>query len=253
VPIGNYVYISNQGAEYQVAIPEDFADALGMSPASGSEPYLDTSLSPRFSTWYNTIAGSRSAIVGDTTTFGSLPSNLVVDGLEYVWRSSYGESVPPTAAPLLASPQGAQGAPGPTGPEGPTGPQGPPGPPTAGEALYVALASNISLSTSLIDVCSVTVANTADYFLDAVIQGKTVVGGLYGEISDSAFFIKCAGITSTDSSNYCNASLGVKLTLNAGDTLYLRAKALSNSGSPELMGIATGTAYTFLRALQVSA
>jgi len=252
MPIENYLYFSNAGTEYQVAIPSDFADALGMTHASGSEPYLDTSLSPRYATWYNTTAGSRSSIVGDTTTFGALPTSLIVDGVDYVWRSSYGESVPASAAPLLASPQGPQGGPGPEGPTGPTGPQGPPGPPTAGEALYEALTSNLTLSTTLADVVSVTVGYTAEYFLDALIQGETVVGGLYGEISDTAGFIKCAGITSTDSSNYCNAYMGVKLSLTAGDTLYLRSKALANAGSPTLMGQSTGTSYTFLRALQVS-
>lgn len=119
MPLNNYQYTADSGTVYQVTLPTDFADALGMSPASGSEQYLDAAISPRYCNFFASSGGSRSAIIATETIFGSIPIPLVVGGTNYYVRTWSAESIPPYSGPLLLAPQGPQGAPGPQGETGP--------------------------------------------------------------------------------------------------------------------------------------
>lgn len=118
VSLANYKYTSNAGTVYQVTVPDDFATALGMTLASGSEPYLSSAISPRYANYRSLTLGTRSAIVQDTTTFASLPSTLTVGGAAYTFSSAVGESIPISTGPLLMAPQGPQGPQGATGAAG---------------------------------------------------------------------------------------------------------------------------------------
>ena len=114
MPYSAYKYYDDLSNLWQLQLPQDFAAALNLVPASGSEPYLDPSISPRVATYRCTAPLSvRTAVVGTVTQFGpSLPSLLTVNGLNYYLQSAIGEAIPPypTGNQVLA--QGPQGPPG---------------------------------------------------------------------------------------------------------------------------------------------
>jgi hypothetical protein len=122
VSISNYQYTSDSSTVYQVSLPDDFALALGMSPAVGDEPYLDAAISPRYCSFFNVTLGSRSAIIGTIDIFNAIPVPLIVDGYSWYVRGYSGESIPSYNGPLLQCPQGPQGPPGADGAAGPPGP-----------------------------------------------------------------------------------------------------------------------------------
>src|SRR5690348_945376 len=109
MPLANYQYTSDAGATYQVSLPSDFAAALGLTIATGSEPYLDVTISPRFAAYLSTTGISRKAVLDTRAHLNSAASPLTVDGLTYNLTSRTGESIPPTLNPIL---QGIVGIPG---------------------------------------------------------------------------------------------------------------------------------------------
>jgi hypothetical protein len=122
LPYANYQYFDNTGNLYQVTLPSDFANALGQTPASGSEPYLDPTISPRFVSYRSTSPpNQRQAIISTTSLFARPPLYLTVGGVNYTSISFTGESVPAVPFNLIQAVQGPQGAPGPTGATGPAG------------------------------------------------------------------------------------------------------------------------------------
>ena len=169
--LANYQYQSNSGVTYQVTIPVDFAEALDLTPAAGDEPYLDATISPRYSNYQSLIAVSRSAIVGTSAVFSALPTTLVIGGNTYILRSAIGESIPPYVGPLLLAPQGAQGSPGPQGPQGIPG----------GQNILIATSSQIAPSGT--DIIQLDSSSSIDVVLtfDWIGHQVTVVntGGPY--------------------------------------------------------------------------
>ena len=116
-----YQYSSNAGTVYQVMVPADFADAIGMTPASGSEPYLDPAIAPRVVNYSSTTVGGRQAVIGTNALFAGLAPTLTVDSIVYTRQTMQGESIPsyqlltaPYVIPLVSAP-GLNGAPGTNG------------------------------------------------------------------------------------------------------------------------------------------
>jgi hypothetical protein len=122
VPYGNYQYFDNLGNLYQITIPTDFANALGLPVATGNEPYLDPTISPRFVSYRSqSPQNQRQAIISTSAQFASPPSPISVGGAVYTAISFTGESVPALPFNLIQAVQGPQGAQGPQGLTGPAG------------------------------------------------------------------------------------------------------------------------------------
>lgn len=119
MPVGNYQYKSDRGDLYQVTVPSDFATALGMIPASGSEPYLDQAIQPRVATYFATGPVWRQVVVQSLLEFSRLPQFLVVSGLTYSLVNAKGEIIAPFQQGGITLAQGPIGPPGPAGPPGP--------------------------------------------------------------------------------------------------------------------------------------
>jgi hypothetical protein len=116
MPVSAYQYTSNAGTVYQVQLPDDFAIALGATPAAGGEPVLDLAISPRYITYFNSVLGNRIGIPTTTAIFAAAGTTLTVGGHVYTARSYVGESQPAYIAPLFNTMQLLQGEPGPPGP-----------------------------------------------------------------------------------------------------------------------------------------
>lgn len=117
ISTGVYQYTSDTGVVYQVALPSDFAAALDMTVASGSEPYLPQIISPRYATYVsNSPLSYRQAVVSTLQELSFLPASLNVNGINYLLKSFVGESIPATTFPQLAVAAGPQGPPGAEGP-----------------------------------------------------------------------------------------------------------------------------------------
>jgi hypothetical protein len=122
----NYQYITDAGVLYQCTLPDDFAIALSLSPATGTEPYLPPEISPRFVSYRcNSPLLFREAVLGTVTQYNHAPFVLSVGGYVYNYIGNHAESIAPiTNLAFNFGPQGITGPPGPTGPTGPTGPAG---------------------------------------------------------------------------------------------------------------------------------
>lgn len=114
MPYGSYQYWDNLGNLWAISVPTDFAAVLGLVPASGNEPYLDATISPRTANYRsNSPVNIRSAVVGTVTAFGAnLPAQLIVQGVQYNLLSAVGEAVPPYPFVQLPIASGQQGPPG---------------------------------------------------------------------------------------------------------------------------------------------
>lgn len=113
ISTGVYQYTSDTGVVYQVALPSDFASALNMTVATGSEPYLPQLISPRYATYVsNSPLSYRQAVIATLQDLSFLPASLGVDGINYLLKSFVGESIPATTFPQLAVAAGPQGPPG---------------------------------------------------------------------------------------------------------------------------------------------
>jgi hypothetical protein len=90
----SYQYTAGSGVVYQVILMDDFAIALGLTPATGVEPYLDGLISPRFINYRSAILRvSRSAVVGTLSQFQTAPQHVTVAGVDYDMVGAYGETV----------------------------------------------------------------------------------------------------------------------------------------------------------------
>lgn len=124
--VSNYQYVSDAGILYQCTLPDDFAHALSLSPASGSEPYLPPEVRPRFINYRcSSPQLFRSAVVGSLATYNAAPFSLGVGGFNYNFVGNSAEVIAPVIDTEFA--YGPQGVPGPTGATGATGPTGPAG------------------------------------------------------------------------------------------------------------------------------
>lgn len=168
--LANYQYTSDASNLYQVTLPTDFANALGMTTATGSEPYLDAAIAPRYATYRSNSGLLRAAVVGTTAIFSSLPATLTVAGVTYNFLSAVGESIPPIPFQPWLSPSGVQGAPGPTGAQGPAGPTGPQGPPGVSSWNEITLGSSVSIGTSDTVVLSTGAIADGTYLVIAVLN-----------------------------------------------------------------------------------
>ncbi len=114
MPFANYQYYDDLNNLWQVTLPSDFAGALNLTPALGSEPYLDPTISPRYANYRSLFPTSqRSAVVGTTSQFGSsVPSQLIVNGTTFQLLSLIGEIIPPFPFNSTFLPSGVQGPPG---------------------------------------------------------------------------------------------------------------------------------------------
>jgi hypothetical protein len=115
MPFGSYEYVADDGTVYQISVPVDFADALGMTPATGFEPYLDNAISPRYAWWRSAAGISRQAVIGTQAGLAALPNPITVGTVTYNLSGSQGQSIQPLQSPLLLCPQGPQGAQGEAG------------------------------------------------------------------------------------------------------------------------------------------
>lgn len=115
MPAAAYQYSSDLGQLFQVVIPTDFADAMSIVPAAGTEPYLDDSISPRYANYNNPSYGSRRALVTSQLALSSLSSSLIVEGINWNLGTVQGESRPPYMLPYSMVPQAFSAAPGPQG------------------------------------------------------------------------------------------------------------------------------------------
>lgn len=116
ISTGVYQYTSDTGVVYQVALPSDFAAALNMTVATGSEPYLPAIVSPRYATYVsNSPLSYRQAVIATLQDLSFLPASLNVNGINYLLKSFVGESIPATTFPQLAVAAGPQGPPGQNG------------------------------------------------------------------------------------------------------------------------------------------
>lgn len=121
---GNYVYTADDGTDYAVSVPIDFATALGMVPAT-TQPYIDTVISPRYATFRNTLGQFRSALIDSLLNFAStLGRTLTVSSLVWTCVTAHAETYPPIQPLTVDSLVGPPGPPGPIGPPGPPGPGG---------------------------------------------------------------------------------------------------------------------------------
>ena len=145
MPAAAYKYTADNGTVYQVTVPTDFANALGMVPAAGTEPYLDDTISPRYAWWNNATVGTRQALIGTQAGLATLPNPIIVTGVSYNLRGSQGQSIPPILSNLLLCPQGPQG---PTGATGATGATGPAGPPFSGSNYSQTLSSDTAITAA---------------------------------------------------------------------------------------------------------
>jgi hypothetical protein len=114
-----YQYVSSQGIVYQVTIPDDFALALSMTPATGSEPYLDSIIAPRFATYQSrSPVIARQAVFSPLSKSNTLPPLLSVSGITYFLISVTGETIPAINVNPLSTQSLIQGPPGPQGQAG---------------------------------------------------------------------------------------------------------------------------------------
>jgi hypothetical protein len=142
MPFANYEYFDNLGNLYQVSLPSDFAEALGLTPARGFEPYLDPTISPRFVSYRSNVPPQqRQAVIGTTSQFANPPLFLTVSGVGYQAISFQGETIPALPFNLIQAVQGPQGAPGPQGAQGPAG--------TIGSISNNELVGNVSGSVAI--------------------------------------------------------------------------------------------------------
>jgi hypothetical protein len=111
----NYQYYADDGTLYQVTLPDDFATALGQTPAIGTEPYLDTTIHPRIANYRTTNALFRQAVITTTTAFNTLAPTLVVSGLLYNMVGTIAEQRSAYFNPALYAASGPPGQPGPAG------------------------------------------------------------------------------------------------------------------------------------------
>lgn len=105
----NYRYTADSGTVYQVSLPSDVAVALGYVVATGSEPYLDAAISPRFANYRSPGGITRQAVITTTILFGSLPLTISVGADTYSLISAVGEKIPPYLASFAYAPQGPMG------------------------------------------------------------------------------------------------------------------------------------------------
>lgn len=216
-----YQYVSNGGTTYQVLVPADFAAALGMTAAVGSEPYLDPAIAPRAANFSSSIGG-RQAVIGTTAIFSALGLTLTVGGVLYTVQTRQSEAIP--AYQLLTGPYivPIQSAPGANGTNGTDGV----GIPLATE--YGAFTADLTLTTAgtTYTVSSVSVS-TGKYLLTAQI---TFIGA--AQLS-AALFLGSAtsggfSATQTESSAgaYGTLTLTGVYTASSSTTIYL--KCVSN-------------------------
>lgn len=125
-----YVYTRDNGVDYTVYVPDDFASALGMIAAT-TQPPLPSQVGPRYASFSGSDGSFRQAVIQDTLTFSTIiGATFTVDAVAFSAFSAQGETTPPlqtvplNGAALIQGPIGAQGPTGATGPAGPTGPAG---------------------------------------------------------------------------------------------------------------------------------
>jgi hypothetical protein len=116
---GAYVYTGNDGNNYQVMVPSDFAVALGMTAAT-TQPSLPPEVSPRYATYKSSAGFFRQAVIPTVSQFSTiLGTTLTVSGVTWTAITAQNESTPPyqsnpvNGAFLIQGPQGIQGPAGP--------------------------------------------------------------------------------------------------------------------------------------------
>jgi hypothetical protein len=110
----NYVYTSDEGDDYQVGLPADFADALGLDTAT-SEPVLPQEISPRYVVYACSGLPARQAVISPKAALNTAPQSLEVSGNTYNLVAQVGQRRPailPDYAflpSLLSGPKGDKG------------------------------------------------------------------------------------------------------------------------------------------------
>jgi hypothetical protein len=164
-----YLYTTDAGLVYQVLLPTDFGTALGFPLATGAEPYLPSTVSPRFATFVSTSPQLwRPIVIPQLQLFTSLPAVINVGGNNYSLVSTVGETFLATqGGSLLVA----------AGPQGPPGPPGPPPPLTLVRA-GIGTPSGLALTTSVQQVCRVAVTPGTWQFR------------VYGQLSYGGYFMQ---------------------------------------------------------------
>lgn len=124
----NIVYTADNGTQYAVAVPSDFATALGQTAAT-TQPALPVEVAPRYANFQTTAGIWRQAVVDTVSNFNSIiGSSVTISSVTYTCMSAVGQKTPPVVPSVLSGPNMIQGPPGPTGATGATGATGPTGP-----------------------------------------------------------------------------------------------------------------------------
>ena len=115
---GQYVYTDNAGTDWQVSVPDDMATALGMVAAT-TQPYLDTTIAPRFANFRSATGLVRQGVIPTIAQFATIiGAAITLGGTPFVGSSAQGESTGALQPPLIQPPQAIMGPPGPAGPSG---------------------------------------------------------------------------------------------------------------------------------------
>lgn len=110
-----YVYTADNGTNFQVMVPADFATALSQTPGT-VQPFLPGEISPRYANYTGSDGSFRQAVIDTVAHFATvLGSTVVVGGVTYTCTSANAQQVPflqqqpVNGAFLIQGPPGANG------------------------------------------------------------------------------------------------------------------------------------------------
>lgn len=127
-----FEYTADDGTVYQTQFDSVVATVIGFTPATGSEPVLPTSITPRYATLVNRNSGMLQILAAPFPTLASFTgiegATYYFGGSAFVVQSLMGQSAAPNPFAGTVGPAGPTGPTGATGPSGATGSTGPTGP-----------------------------------------------------------------------------------------------------------------------------
>ncbi len=246
----NYKYTSDAGTVYQVTLPDDFALALGQTAASGSEPYLDTTISPRFANYLSASGIQRSAVIDTTAHFGTLGTTLTVSSIVYSRISAKGETIAALLSPLL---QVALNLPGATGATGAAGTPGT-GLPltlvqnditadvtmTTGGTQYTANSITLSVGTWIVlATFEIVIAGGPSDYVDMLLDGAThsstsTMYNIFANEPRAGMLFSTAVVPSG------TTTINLKATGQANGCVIKWSNRAGNAYSTRMIGIKTG-------------
>jgi hypothetical protein len=244
MPTANYQYFDDNSNLWQIAVPTDFANILGMVPAVGTEPYLDSQISPRYAIFSSITGATRAAIVQSGTALQQLGSSYNVSGITYTTRTKVAESTPATTGPLLQSPQGPQGPPGTNGLNGA-------GIPLATSTTYATSDTTLTSANTDVIIIEAFGVSAGTYLVFGRVQfaaaGTCTIALL--TTSGGTTPLASASTFQATSSTYTSLTVESMITCPAGDNIKLVAQSTTASAvvkHTDETGRANATALTMV-------